>query len=91
MRISLPRGSLMGGSVFVFFLPIGWFSDHPYENQPFRWFSSFFAVFRAFSEIVICAPQMDRISVLGALTRIWTDEIDLFTIEQYNNVGKEAR
>ena len=35
MRISLSRGSLMGGSVFVFFLPIGWFSDHPYENQPF--------------------------------------------------------
>ena len=43
-------------------------------------FSSFFAVFFVFSGIVVCTPQMDRISVLGALTQIWTAEIDLFTI-----------
>ena len=37
-----------------------------------------FAVFLAFSKTVICTPQMDRISVLGALTQIWTAETDLF-------------
>ena len=37
----------------------------------FRWFSSFFSLF---SKTVICTPQMARISVLGALTRIWTAE-----------------
>ena len=33
-------------------------------------FSSFFAVFLAFSRIVVCIPQMDLVSAFGALIRI---------------------
>ena len=39
------------------------------ENQRF---SLVFFVFLAFSKNKFCALQMDRISVLGALTQIWT-------------------
>ena len=34
--------------------------------------------FLAFSKIEFCTLQMDRISVLGALTQIWTDENGIF-------------
>ena len=37
-------------------------------------FSSFFAVSRAFSRIVVCIPQMNLVSAFGALIRIWTAE-----------------
>ena len=58
------------------------------KNQRFSLVFFVFRRFFAFSEIVICAPQMDRVSVLGASTRNRTGATEPVKLiySQLNNV-----